>query len=301
MSKIGKEGYCGSCFGGLEPPNGCCQSCEDVRKSYVDRGWAFTNPEAIEQCQREGWTEKIQAQSMDGCEISGRVRLKKTASSLIFSFGQSFQLNSYHTHELVPYLKDDSMIHDFGHYIHHLRFESDDEYDPKRSAVVDKIKNRLGVEKNPMDNTYMHHRNYMRMVRKNTPNTQQFMIQYFVKVVNSEFGTLDGQHVGFCFQIPAEQILSIPFNLLVLLTTLTDKLLSIHLQFPPSKRWRRCPRQKRGRHRNHSWLRRSSRRIFQHRRLTYANHSYRETKTIRPFLDHLLRYHWGRAYRCILD
>ena len=44
-----KEGYCGSCYGGLEPASGCCNTCEEVRMSYVNRGWSFTNPDAIEQ------------------------------------------------------------------------------------------------------------------------------------------------------------------------------------------------------------------------------------------------------------
>ena len=42
-------GYCGSCYGGVEPESGCCQTCEDVRQAYVNRGWSFNNPEAIEQ------------------------------------------------------------------------------------------------------------------------------------------------------------------------------------------------------------------------------------------------------------
>lgn len=42
-------GYCGSCFGGQEPESGCCNTCDEVRKAYSDRGWAFGNPDAIEQ------------------------------------------------------------------------------------------------------------------------------------------------------------------------------------------------------------------------------------------------------------
>ncbi|KAG6875462.1 hypothetical protein C0993_009145, partial [Termitomyces sp. T159_Od127] len=44
-----KDGYCGSCYGGLVPASGCCQTCEDVRTAYVNRGWSFSNPDAIEQ------------------------------------------------------------------------------------------------------------------------------------------------------------------------------------------------------------------------------------------------------------
>jgi len=43
------EGYCGSCYGGIEPENGCCNTCEEVRQSYLNRGWSFAQPDLIEQ------------------------------------------------------------------------------------------------------------------------------------------------------------------------------------------------------------------------------------------------------------
>lgn len=52
LDKINEQrqnGYCGSCYGGVEPEGGCCNSCEDVRQAYVNRGWSFSQPEAIEQ------------------------------------------------------------------------------------------------------------------------------------------------------------------------------------------------------------------------------------------------------------
>lgn len=41
--------YCGSCYGGIAPASGCCNTCEEVRQSYVNRGWSFSNPDAVEQ------------------------------------------------------------------------------------------------------------------------------------------------------------------------------------------------------------------------------------------------------------
>jgi hypothetical protein len=43
------SGYCGSCYGGQEPESGCCNSCEEVRQAYTDKGWSFSNPDGIEQ------------------------------------------------------------------------------------------------------------------------------------------------------------------------------------------------------------------------------------------------------------
>jgi hypothetical protein len=48
MNDVKKEG-CGSCYGGLEPESGCCNTCEEVRQAYINRGWSFANPDAIEQ------------------------------------------------------------------------------------------------------------------------------------------------------------------------------------------------------------------------------------------------------------
>lgn len=45
----GADKKCGSCYGGLEPASGCCNTCEEVRQAYINRGWSFTNPDGIQQ------------------------------------------------------------------------------------------------------------------------------------------------------------------------------------------------------------------------------------------------------------
>ena len=44
-----QDGYCGSCYGGIEPESGCCNTCDEVRQAYVNRGWSFNRPDSIEQ------------------------------------------------------------------------------------------------------------------------------------------------------------------------------------------------------------------------------------------------------------
>ncbi len=44
-----QNGYCGSCYGGVEPESGCCNTCDEVRQAYVNRGWSFNRPDSIEQ------------------------------------------------------------------------------------------------------------------------------------------------------------------------------------------------------------------------------------------------------------
>jgi endoplasmic reticulum-Golgi intermediate compartment protein 3 len=40
---------CGSCYGGTAPKSGCCNTCEEVRQAYINRGWSFSNPDGIQQ------------------------------------------------------------------------------------------------------------------------------------------------------------------------------------------------------------------------------------------------------------
>lgn len=50
MNDQTKDNYCGSCYGGVAPgDSGCCNSCEEVRQAYVNKGWSFSNPDSIEQ------------------------------------------------------------------------------------------------------------------------------------------------------------------------------------------------------------------------------------------------------------
>ena len=44
-----QNGYCGSCYGGVEPTGGCCNTCDEVRQAYMNRGWSFSNPDNVEQ------------------------------------------------------------------------------------------------------------------------------------------------------------------------------------------------------------------------------------------------------------
>ncbi|KAJ7486008.1 endoplasmic reticulum-derived transport vesicle ERV46 [Mycena galericulata] len=183
MIDVKDPDFCGSCYGGLEPESGCCNTCEEVRTAYVNRGWSFSNPDAIEQCKDEGWSEKLREQSNEGCNISGRIRVNKVIGNIHLSPGRSFQTNSRNVYELVPYLRDDGNRHDFSHNIHYFAFEGDDEYDVHKAELGRAMKERMGIGKNPLDGT-----------RARTSKSQ-YMFQYFLKVVSTQFRTLDGKVV----------------------------------------------------------------------------------------------------------
>ncbi|TFY69920.1 hypothetical protein EVJ58_g126 [Rhodofomes roseus] len=172
------EKYCGSCFGGKPSESGCCNTCEQVRQAYLDRGWSFNRPDSIEQCVSEGWSDKLKEQADEGCNIAGKVRVNKVVGNIHLSPGRSFRSAAQNIYDLVPYLRDDKNRHDFSHVIHEFGFESDQERDRQRQR---EFKGMLGIEGNPLDKT-----------TKRT-SKQQYMFQYFLKVVSTQFNMQDSR------------------------------------------------------------------------------------------------------------
>lgn len=122
---VGKDpNYCGSCYGATPPESGCCNTCDEVREAYVRQGWSFHDPDSMEQCVSEGWTEKMVAQNAEGCRVAGRILVNKVIGNVQFSHGATFMRHGMNIHELVPYLKG-NQHHDFGHTIHKWHFAHD--------------------------------------------------------------------------------------------------------------------------------------------------------------------------------
>ena len=132
---------------------------------------------------KEGWSEKLKEQAHEGCNISGRVRVNKVVGNIHLSPGRSFRTSAHNLYELVPYLRTDGNRHDFTHQIHHLAFEGDDEYDPSKYKVGKEMRAKMGIEAGPLDGA-----------QGRTMKTQ-YMFQYFLKVVSTQFNTLDGKKV----------------------------------------------------------------------------------------------------------
>ncbi|KAL4332137.1 hypothetical protein GQ457_07G023470 [Hibiscus cannabinus] len=100
------ETYCGSCYGAEEADDQCCNSCEDVRDAYRSKGWAFSNPDMIDQCKREGFLQKIKDEDGEGCNIYGSLEVNKVAGNFHFAPGKSFEESSFHIHDLQAFQKD---------------------------------------------------------------------------------------------------------------------------------------------------------------------------------------------------
>lgn len=87
---------CGSCYGAETPELSCCNTCEQVREAYRKKGWAFSDPSSIEQCEKEGWTTQIKEQMNEGCRVYGLIDVSKVAGNFHFAPGKSFQQHSVH-------------------------------------------------------------------------------------------------------------------------------------------------------------------------------------------------------------
>ncbi|XP_074148607.1 endoplasmic reticulum-Golgi intermediate compartment protein 3 isoform X1 [Sminthopsis crassicaudata] len=157
---------CESCYGAESEDSKCCNTCEDVREAYRRRGWAFKNPDTIEQCRREGFSQKMQEQKNEGCQVYGFLEVNKVAGNFHFAPGKSFQQSHVHVHAVE--------IHDlqsFGldninmtHYIRRLSFGED------YPGIV-----------NPLDDTNI------------TAPQASMMFQYFVKVVPTVYMKVNGE------------------------------------------------------------------------------------------------------------
>ena len=123
-----------------------------VRSAYRKKGWAFTDPQHIEQCAKEGYAQKLLDQAGEGCHFWGALAVNKVghrlpafssqsiyllelgpilapahlqpavlqvAGNIHFAPGRSFQQGSMHVHDLVPFGTEEF---DVSHTVHKLSF-----------------------------------------------------------------------------------------------------------------------------------------------------------------------------------
>jgi endoplasmic reticulum-Golgi intermediate compartment protein 3 len=165
--------YCGSCYSAPAPADaqksGCCNTCDEVREAYASNSWAFGRGEGVEQCVREGYGERLDAQRKEGCRIEGGLRVNKVVGNFHVAPGRSFSNGNMHVHDLNNYF--DTPVeggHTFSHQIHELHFG------PKLPLEVSGKWSDHHHE-NPLDQT------------EQSTNEPAFNFMYFVKVVSTSF------------------------------------------------------------------------------------------------------------------
>ncbi|KAB1206909.1 Endoplasmic reticulum-Golgi intermediate compartment protein 3 [Morella rubra] len=157
------EKYCGSCYGAEMSDDHCCNSCEEVREAYTKKGWALTNMDLIDQCEREGFIQKVKGEEGEGCNIYGSLEVNKVAGNFHFVPGKSFHQSNVHVYDLLALQRDS---HNISHRINKLAFG---DHFP---GLV-----------NPLDG--------VRWV----PETPNGMYQYFIKVVPTIYTSIRGRTV----------------------------------------------------------------------------------------------------------
>ncbi|KAI8719112.1 hypothetical protein NCS52_00691600 [Fusarium sp. LHS14.1] len=171
--------YCGGCYGAQPPANarkaGCCQTCDEVREAYAQASWAFGRGEGVEQCEREHYAEKLDAQREEGCRIEGGLRVNKVIGNFHFAPGRSFSSGNMHVHDLKNYWDaPKGKAHDFTHIIHSLRFGP---------QLPDEVARKVGNKGTPWTN---HHQNPLDGTRQDIKDPN-FNFMYFVKIVPTSY------------------------------------------------------------------------------------------------------------------
>lgn len=154
---------CESCYGAETEDMPCCNTCEQVRTAYRKKGWAFRDPESIEQCKREHWKDSFQEQMNEGCQVYGYIEVSKVAGNFHIAPGKSFQQQHVHVHDLQPFGAKQFNV---SHHIRSLSFGV-----PIPGVI------------NPLDGTFIN------------AEAGSLMYQYFVKIVPTVYKKLSGEVV----------------------------------------------------------------------------------------------------------
>jgi hypothetical protein len=171
--------YCGQCYGANPPPNaqkpGCCNTCDEVREAYASVSWAFGRGEGVEQCEREHYGERLDAQRQEGCRIEGGLKVNKVIGNFHIAPGRSFSNGNMHVHDLNNYFETPVQGgHVFSHTIHHLRFGP---------QLPEGLSKKYGAKELPWTN---HHLNPLDNTQQHTTEPA-FNFMYFVKVVPTSY------------------------------------------------------------------------------------------------------------------
>ena len=95
--------YCGSCYGAETPLRHCCNTCEDVKKAYEEKGWSLGNLlKNSTQCLRDKGNPYASVKQGEGCRISGTMKVNKVAGNFHIAHGESIVRDGRHIHQFIP-------------------------------------------------------------------------------------------------------------------------------------------------------------------------------------------------------
>ena len=86
LEELEDEEYCGSCYG-AKPDGECCNTCDDVKNAYIQRGWKFDPELSVKQCTHAVTSEEEEG---EGCNIHGTIALSSGGGNLHIAPSHSF-------------------------------------------------------------------------------------------------------------------------------------------------------------------------------------------------------------------
>lgn len=181
------DGYCGSCYGSINQdgndgkPNNekiCCNDCSAVRYAYTQSAWKFVDGAGIEQCEREGYVQRINERLHEGCRVKGVAQINRIGGNIHFAPGASVTHRDRHIHDLSLFEKHADLF-SMKHKINHFSF-GDDTHELQHIFENDSHNHHTS---HPLDDT------------EKNPSTKWLTYSYFSKVVNTRFEYLDGTKI----------------------------------------------------------------------------------------------------------
>jgi len=155
---------CGNCWGAESPDVACCNTCDDVKKAYLAKGWSFDSRK-VEQCIEAGLIDAVEKQKGEGCNVHGLIRVARVAGNINIVPGKFILQNSRFFHD-SQLLGSNENVFDISHTINKIAFG--EEYP--------------GM-KNPLNG----------LTRKWTNSKTSAMYEYLVKVVPTTYKASNGE------------------------------------------------------------------------------------------------------------
>ncbi|XP_054164567.1 endoplasmic reticulum-Golgi intermediate compartment protein 3-like [Oppia nitens] len=152
---------CESCYGAESGRRKCCNTCDEVRQAYSEKGWGLNNMDDIMQCKREGIKSRLQNYDKEGCQVFGYVEVNRVGGNLHIAPGKSFTKHHVHVHDLSI---GDYQRFNLTHKVRHLSFGR-----------------TMPGKTNPLDGTFQ------------SAEEGAMMFQYYIKIVATLYAKSDGQ------------------------------------------------------------------------------------------------------------
>ncbi|KHJ45170.1 hypothetical protein D918_04474 [Trichuris suis] len=91
---------CGSCYGAETELTKCCNTCDDVKRAYLLKGWVIGELDQIVQCRDEEWVRKLRTSRGIGCRVHGWLEVSKVAGNFHIAPGSTVKDLHSHVHNL---------------------------------------------------------------------------------------------------------------------------------------------------------------------------------------------------------